>query len=137
MHVRKLRFPRVERLCAPSRQLLCNHLPVNGVPSRSATSLTAYSRSTTCATASRLNSSVNLFLDISPSLLPKLPSKVSTNLGAIHNNLPVRACHIGDIGLPSSHQPPALSASGLFALDSLLNLSVLLVGGLDIRMDEF
>ena len=54
-------------------------------PNRSATSHTGQPRSTTCATASRLNSSVNLFADISSSLLLKLPSKVSTNLGATYS----------------------------------------------------
>ena len=39
-------------------------------------------RSSTCATASRLNSSVNFAPDISSSLLPNLPSKVSRKLGA-------------------------------------------------------
>ena len=38
-------------------------------------------------TALRLNSSVNLVPDISSSLLPKLPIKASTNLGAIQFNV--------------------------------------------------
>ena len=54
------------------------------IPKRSETSATEKPRSTTWATASRLNSSVNLIPDITVSLLLKLPSKASTNLGAIH-----------------------------------------------------